>query len=139
MAADQKKNIDKRIAKLEKDLAAKNHELEIEAALERVRARAMSMQHSDELADLVAAVFKELTALDFALTSCIIWIHDQQDASDTLWIASAKRNKPARPFRIHSFHNSFFKSITHAWKAKDPKWVYTLKGPEKKSFEKKCR
>ena len=135
MAADQKKNIDKRIAKLEKDLAAKNHELEIEAALERVRARAMSMQHSDELADLVATVFRELTALGFKLTSCIIWIHDN-DTSDTLWIASAKKNKPARPFRIHPFHNSFFKSITHAWKTKDPEWIYTLKGSEKKSFEK---
>src|SRR4030095_8167780 len=118
------------------ELENKNRELEIEATLERVRARAMSMQHSDELGDLVATVFKELTALGFALTSSIIWIHDQHNATDTLWIASAKANKPAKPFRIQPFHNSFFSSITHAWKARDQKWTYTLKGQAKKTFEK---
>ncbi|HEU5165850.1 MAG TPA: ATP-binding protein [Chitinophagaceae bacterium] len=118
------------------ELDEKNRKLEIEAALERVRARAMSMQHSDELADLVATVFKELTALGFALTSSIIWIHDHHNATDTLWIASAKANKPAKPFRIQPFHNSFFRSITQAWKARDQKWTYTLKGQAKKTFEK---
>ncbi|MDP9229078.1 MAG: nuclear transport factor 2 family protein [Bacteroidota bacterium] len=111
-------------------------EARIELALERVRARAMAMQHSDELAELVATVFKELTHLDFSLTSCIIWIHDHEHSSNTLWIASAEMNKPAQPFQIKPFHNNFFKSIVPAWKAKDPKWIYALTGSEKKTFEK---
>jgi signal transduction histidine kinase/DNA-directed RNA polymerase subunit N (RpoN/RPB10) len=111
-------------------------EARIELALERVRARAMAMQHSDELAELVATVFKELTHLDFSLTSCIIWIHDHEHSSNTLWIASAEMNKPAQPFQIKPFHNDFFKSIVPAWKAKDPKWIYALTGSEKKIFEK---
>ena len=113
---------------------AQAKEVKIELGLERVRARAMAMQHSDELAGLVATVFNELNQLDFALTSCIIWIHDGMD--DTLWIASAEMNKPARPYRIKPFHNDFFKSIIHAFKAKDPKWVYALTGAKKKTFEK---
>ena len=117
-----------------KNAEAQAKEARIELALERVRARAMAMQHSDELAELVATVFKELTRLDFTLTSCIIWIHDH--SSDTLWIASAEMNKPAQPYQIKPFYNDFFKSIIHAWKAKDPQWIYTLTGNEKKNFEK---
>jgi class 3 adenylate cyclase/DNA-directed RNA polymerase subunit N (RpoN/RPB10) len=115
---------------------AQAKEAKIELALERVRVRAMSMQHSDELAELVATVFKELTQLDFSLTSCIIWIHNHEHTNDTLWISSAEMSKPAHPFRVQPFYDAFFKSIIHAWKAKDPKWIFTLTGVEKKNFEK---
>jgi SnoaL-like domain len=115
---------------------AQAKEAKIELALERVRARAMAMQHSDELAELVSALFKELTQLDFSLTSCIIWMHDHDHTNDTLWISSAEMNKPAEPFRVKPFHDDFFKSIIHAWKAKDPKWIFKLTGSKKKNFEK---
>ncbi|HJS56159.1 MAG TPA: nuclear transport factor 2 family protein [Chitinophagaceae bacterium] len=111
-------------------------EARIELALERVRARAMAMHNSDELAELVSTVFNELTHLDFKLTSCIIWIHDSEKAIDTLWIASAEMNKPAEPYQVTPFHKDFFRSVIHAWKSKDPKWVYTFAGPEKRNFEK---
>ncbi|MBK5270688.1 MAG: hypothetical protein JJE22_06710, partial [Bacteroidia bacterium] len=115
---------------------AQAREAKIELSLERVRARAMSMQRSDELAELVSSVFNELTQLDFTLTSCIIWIHEHERSSNTLWIASSEMNKPAQPFQIKPFHESFFRSIILAWKAKDPKWIFTLTGVEKKNFEK---
>ena len=50
---------------------AQAREAQIELGLERVRARAMAMQKSDELSELVDTVFKELTKLDFALSWCI--------------------------------------------------------------------
>src|SRR4030095_16341444 len=115
---------------------AQAREAQIELALERVRARTMAMQNSDELAELVAVLFKELTHLDFLLTSCIIWINDPELSTNTLWVTSSEMNKPARPLSITPFYHSFFKSIIHAWKAKDPKWIYTLRGEEKSSFEK---
>src|SRR4029079_5554166 len=59
---------------------AQAREAQIELGLERVRARAMAMQHSGELADLVSTLFKELTQLDFSLTSCIIWINNPEHA-----------------------------------------------------------
>ena len=49
MATTREKNIAKRIAVLEKKLIVKNRELEIEAALERVRTVAMDMKNPDDL------------------------------------------------------------------------------------------
>jgi len=48
------------------ELEHKNWELKIEAALERVRAVAMSMRKPDELSDIGETVFRELQALGFA-------------------------------------------------------------------------
>jgi len=115
---------------------AQAKETEIELGLERVRAKAMSMGQSTELAELVAVVFKELIGLGFPLTSSIIWIHDHINALNTLWIASAEMNKPPQSYNISPFHNDFFKSIIHAWKARDPKWTFTLASVEKAEFEK---
>jgi hypothetical protein len=67
---------------------AQAREAQIELGLERVRARAMAMQKSDELADLVATVFNELTNLDFALTHCFIWIFDADSLSGRIWQAN---------------------------------------------------
>jgi len=115
---------------------ARVREAQIEAALERVRSRSMAMQHSGELAELVSVMFKELTKLGFSLTSCIIWINDEVSETNTLWVTSARMNRPAQPILLKPFHHSFFQSIIHAWKEKDPKWVFTLQGKQKKSFEK---
>ena len=115
---------------------AQAREAQIELGLERVRARAMAMHSSEELAALVATVFKEMTQLGFALTSSIIWVNDHENASNTLWIAGAEMKKPAQPFAVGPFHKDFFASVVHAWKARDPKWVYTLTGTKKKNFEK---
>jgi signal transduction histidine kinase len=115
---------------------AQAKEAEIELGLERVRAKAMSMQHSNELADLVAVVFRELTHLGFSLTSCIIWIHDHAKAINTIWIASAEMNTPPQSYTINPFHGDFFKSIVPAWKARDPRWTFALTGGRKKEFEK---
>ena len=54
---------DARIVALEKELAAKNRELEIEAALEKVRARTMAMQRSEELKDAASVLFQQARAL----------------------------------------------------------------------------
>lgn len=119
-----------------KKAEAQAWEAQIELSLERVRARAMAMQHSNELAELVATLFRELNQLDFSLASCIIWIHSPDDKSNALWIASDRLNKPARPLQIVPFYPPFFASIIAAWKAKDPKWIFSLTGTEKKKFEK---
>lgn len=45
------------------DLKQKNRELEIEAALEKVRSRTMAMQHSNELPEAANVLFNEIRAL----------------------------------------------------------------------------
>ena len=108
---------------------------QIELSLERVRARAMAMQSSEELAELVSIVFKELTRLDFPVTSCIIWINNPTLSTEELWVANAEMNKPPQSYFINPFHHSFFKSIIHAWKERDRKWIYELSGKEKEEFQ----
>src|SRR5678816_3391266 len=103
-------------------------EARIEASLERVRSRAMAMQNSGELGELVATVFAELTKLDFNITSSIIWIHNAELNTEELWAASPEHNQPARPIHLKSFFHPFFKSIIQAWKVRDQKWIYELTG-----------
>jgi len=65
MGKHQEKNIAKRIGALEEKLAEKNRELEIEAALERVRARTMAMRFSTELNEVIKEVTDQLQLLGF--------------------------------------------------------------------------
>ena len=110
-------------------------EAHVEAALERVRSRTMAMQNSDELAELVATVFTELNRLEFALTSCIIWINNPELLRAEMWVASTELNEPPEPYYIKPFRHPYFKSVIDAWKQKNKKWVYEMKGEEKKQFQ----
>ena len=114
---------------------AQAREAQIESALERVRSRTMAMQNSDELADLVATVFNELNRLEFALTSCIIWINNPELLTAEMWVASTEMNKPPEPYYIKPFRHPYFKSVLDAWKQKNKKWVYEMNVEEKKNFQ----
>lgn len=56
-------NIQLTIAELERKLAENTRALEIEAALERVRARALNMHHSFELSDVLSVLFEQYDLL----------------------------------------------------------------------------
>src|SRR5258705_1771942 len=64
MNIHQEQDFLKRNAELEKELALKNRELEIEASLERVRASAMAMHRSDELSDVLTVLFEQFDVLN---------------------------------------------------------------------------
>jgi hypothetical protein len=74
---------------------AQAREARIELGLERVRARAMAMQNSEELSDLVAILFEELTKLDLILSRCIIWIFDRDTFAARMWMANSEDRKTA--------------------------------------------
>ena len=114
---------------------AQAREAQIESALERVRSRTMAMQNSHELAELVATVFTELNRLEFALTSCIIWINNPELLTAEMWVASTEMNKPPEPYYIKPFRHPYFKSVIDAFKEKNKKWVYEMNGEEKNVFQ----
>jgi hypothetical protein len=60
---EQTEKLQLKIAELEKKLAENKRELEIEAALERVRARAMGMHNSFELSDVLSVLFQQYDIL----------------------------------------------------------------------------
>jgi signal transduction histidine kinase/DNA-directed RNA polymerase subunit N (RpoN/RPB10) len=114
---------------------AQAREAQIELGLERVRARAMAMQKSDELSELVDTVFKELTKLDFALTWCIINIIDESSMSNTVWAANPDINKPPESYHMLFEDYPFHHAMMKGWKERKIKSVYTLEGDEKRIYD----
>src|SRR5829696_8540864 len=124
-----------RHAGLEKELAAKNRELEVEAALERVRTRVMAMQTSDELVALIDTVQKELTRLEFSLNNCIFWIMQEEPQGATWWVGPVQKTSLPQSYWVPFQDLPLFQAAFQAWKERMPKWVYTLEGENKKKTD----
>ncbi len=110
---------------------AQAREAQIELGLERVRARAMAMQKSDELAELVDTVFKQLTKLGFALDRFLIMLYDEATNGSTWWLSGA-------PTGLFVAYNNYkpYDEYLKAWKERKSKWTYILAGNEKKEWDK---
>ncbi|HET9434390.1 MAG TPA: hypothetical protein VFO37_11570, partial [Chitinophagaceae bacterium] len=114
---------------------AQSREAQIELGLERVRARAMAMQNSDELKELIGTVFTELTKLDLVLTRCLIVIFDPKTNGSTWWMANSET--PSDPIGLYiKYHeHPAYLSYVNAWHERDLKWRYILEGKEKKEWD----
>jgi len=66
---------------LRKELALKNRELEIEASLEKIRARTIAMQKSEELAETSLLLFEEFKALGEIADQVTIGIFDENNST----------------------------------------------------------
>ena len=66
---------------------AQAREAKIEAALERVRARTMAMQKSDELREAVLIIYVQLQQLGFDSNACNIIIIDEQSGAMQYWVS----------------------------------------------------
>jgi signal transduction histidine kinase len=113
---------------------AQAREAQIEFGLERVRARAMAMQNSGELSDLVTTLFDELTKLDFALSWCVINIINESTLVNTVWLANLESGKAPETFQIQFADYPFPNAMKQAWKERRSNWVYELKGEEKQVY-----
>ncbi len=67
---------------------AQAREVKIELALERVRARTMAMQHSDELKGAAALLFRQIKSLGVPAYSCGYNIWEKDDKEFTSWMSS---------------------------------------------------
>ena len=114
---------------------AQAREAQIELGLERVRARAMAMQKSEELSELVDTVFKELTKLDFALTWCIINIINEPSLTNMVWAANPETNKPPESYLMKFEDYPFHHSMLKGYKERKTKYVYVMEGKEKKIYD----
>lgn len=73
-----------------KQAEAQAREAQIEAALERVRSRAMAMHESNELEQVVAIMFEQLSNLGFEMNLTNVSIIDKNTGDCVMW-ATAKR------------------------------------------------
>ncbi|MDQ3193606.1 MAG: adenylate/guanylate cyclase domain-containing protein, partial [Bacteroidota bacterium] len=74
---------------------AQARESQIEAALERVRSKAMAMQKSEDLAEAVAIVFEELDKLKLGMLRCGIGIINKEKRSVDFWSISISKHGSA--------------------------------------------
>ncbi len=110
-------------------------EAQIELALERVRSRAMAMQNSNELSELVDTLFKELTKLDFALNWCIINLIDVGTLSNTVWAANPDINKPPDSYHMKFEDYPFHDAMMKGYQERKTKFIYVIEGDEKKIYD----
>jgi signal transduction histidine kinase len=89
--------LEETIAELEqkrKSVETQNRELEIEAALERVRSRSIAMRQSSELGDLSFELVKQVQALGISTWHCAFNIYDEDQESSTEWGSNANGSYP---------------------------------------------
>jgi signal transduction histidine kinase/DNA-directed RNA polymerase subunit N (RpoN/RPB10) len=114
---------------------AQAHEAKIEVGLERVRAKAMSMQTSEELNELIGTVFGELTKLDVVLTRCLIMIFDPETKASRWWMANSEAPSEPMNYLVQYHEHNAYESYIKAWDARVLKWQYELKGKVKKTWD----
>ena len=74
---------------LKKELAAKNREIEIEKALENVRAKALQMRASSELSETSIILFQQLKELNIEAIRSGVGILDEDKTAIELWVTMA--------------------------------------------------
>ena len=118
-----------------KQAEAQARESQIELGLERVRARAMAMQNSDELKELIGTVFNELTKLDLVFTRCLIMIKSGVGNDTKWWMANSE--DPENPMGFYIKHHNHPPNLAYfkAWQERKLKWTYILEGQLKKDWD----
>ncbi|MFN1834776.1 ATP-binding protein [Balneola sp. MJW-20] len=67
------------------ELEQQNRELEIEAALERVRAKSMAMQSSDEITSISGSFHQQLLQLGIPTEFSYVWLPDEDNDEHQFW------------------------------------------------------
>ncbi len=91
--ATQNETLEKQVAERTAELVHKNRDLEIEAALERVRARTMAMQKSEELAEVSYLLNKQVVELGIPTWGCAFNIYNENDSTE--WFSNLEGTFPA--------------------------------------------
>jgi len=114
-----------------KEAEAQAREAQIETALERVRARAMSMHKSDDLTLAVATVFSELSRLGFKTVRCGIGIFNNQNQKVDVWTTSANKKSGTAHLSGNEMleGHPLLDGIFEAWKLQKD-YSYVLKGQD---------
>lgn len=98
-----------------KELEEKSRELQVEMALEKVRAKSLEMQHTSELQDVIKRVHRELLKLELPITGGAFIIINS-DIQDELWCWGAGGTadyveKVHVPFIDKPIYNGLIKGI----------------------------
>ena len=115
---------------------AQAKEAQIELALERVRARTMAMQKSDELREAVHIIYEQLQHLNFEAQACNIIIIDKDSGDMQFWVSGFSQEIYPESYHIPRLNHHYHEDQLTAWKKGVKYAVFEYSGKEKKSFDK---
>jgi signal transduction histidine kinase len=115
---------------------AQAREAQIEASLERVRSKTMSMHNSADLSDTSSVLFNELKNLGVDTIRSGFGIMDHKTETSELWLTTTSNKKietkvlGTLPASAHVACTGFY----NAWKNKEASFKYELKADEVKNY-----
>ncbi|MEP7376427.1 MAG: hypothetical protein ABI675_23720, partial [Chitinophagaceae bacterium] len=102
---------------------AQAREAQIQLALERVRARTMAMQKSDELSETAVLLFHQLMSLGLDLRGCGFNIWEKDEKTCTAWM-SGPEGTLSLPFNLPLTEDPFFIRYYESRQNGEDFWVY---------------
>src|SRR6056297_1047237 len=112
------------------ELENKNHELKIEAALERVRARTMAMHNSNELGEVASVLFEQISLLTSAPDRFNIAIVNEADESFDIFITDQKGYQIENKFKADTKRSPVLTQMFEGWKNEAPYLIQDIHGKE---------
>jgi hypothetical protein len=117
---------------LQKENNLLQRELEIEAALDVVRSRAMAMQISQELKEVVLVLYKELDNLGMTDWGCAIMIFDKKANRIENWV-SESTNSNLNRYYIEGQRHAVYKKLWKNWEEQTS--IFTIHHSDEKKRE----
>jgi hypothetical protein len=111
---------------------AQAREAEIEAALERVRSRALAMRRSDELREMVLVILKETKALAFPSGRCTIVLFDRETGDAEFWMSGLTDDNLPERYHVPYHELPTFKALHDGWQQRIPFFEIELSGDVKR-------
>ena len=134
MGNNEEELLKAKISELEIELTIQKRELEIEAALERVRSRTMAMQKSEELAEAAAVLFQQFAALGNEPDRISIGIIDEESGTTEVWATDQTGTQINIRFTARNTEPTTVQPLFESWKAGKPSLVVDLHGNELKKW-----
>jgi signal transduction histidine kinase len=118
-----------------KHAEAQAREALIEAALERVRSRAMAMHKSSEIPEVAHTMYFQMKQLGFEYGAATIIIIDNETGDMDWWMAGFEEGKFPQAYRIGYFDHPVQKQILKDWNSGKDLSVIPLGGKSKKNYD----
>ncbi len=114
--AEENRELREAVKRRTKELEDKNRELEIETSLERIRARAMAMQSSEELHDVLCVLFQQFDVLGIHPISAFLSLFSSEERKLTYRATgtSGARTQGSQTVAIDSLE--VWKELYDKWK-----------------------
>jgi signal transduction histidine kinase len=129
---EPKASLEDQLEELTRELQRKNRALEIEAALEKVRSRTISMRSSSELSETSTVLFRQLKELNIQAIRTGVGIFDDPNEAMELWVTTGSNNDDVMQvldyFSLHI--HPVFSNIIPARQQNKPFVVTVLKGSQ---------